>query len=245
MRVNPYETGRYLNEYLLFHYGQVRDVCPFGFVPREILRFHERIRSECMLPVRFDAPTRALDIGCAAGRLTFELGRVVDWTLGIDTSKPLIEAARRMARDHSVTVQTQESGAQPASRRLILPSAMRRSSVEFRIGDAQNLTAFSDGFFHVVAAVNVLCRLRRPRRFLSQLPRLVMPGGQLIVASPFSWLEDYTPRREWLSQEDVAQLLHPHFRLVRRRDLPFLIREHLRKYQLVVANVLVYTRRRT
>ncbi len=243
MRVNPYESRQYINEYLLLHYGRIRDVCPFDFIPRELLRFHERIRRECMLPVRTSAPTRGLDIGCAAGRFTFELGRVVDRTVGIDTSRHLIEAARRMARHHSMTVQMTGLGAQSVSCRLTVPVAMRRCAVQFRIADAQNLAAFPDGFFHVVAAINLLCRLPRPRQFLSQLHRLLVPGGQLVVASPFSWLEDYTPRREWLSQSDVDQQLHPHFRVVRRQDLPFVIREHLRKYQLVVSSVSVYVRR--
>ncbi len=243
MRVNPYESRRYLDEYLLFHYGRVRDVCPFNFVPGEMLRFHERIRTECMLPVRCSQPTRGLDIGCAAGRFTFELGRVVDRALGIDTSRRLIAAARCMAKHHCTTVQATESGAQITSCRLTLPVAMRRCTVEFRVGDAQNLTTFPDGFFHVVAAINVLCRLPRPRHFLGQVHRLLVPGGQLVVASPFSWLEDYTPRRAWLSQSDVEQQLHPHFRLVRQRDLPFLIREHRRKYQLVVSSVSIYIRR--
>jgi hypothetical protein len=38
-------------------------------------------------------------------------------------------------------------------------------------------------------------------------------------------------------------LLRPHFRLARRGDLPFLIREHRRKYQLVVAEVFTFVRR--
>jgi hypothetical protein len=108
-----------------------------------------------------------------------------------------------------------------------------------------DLGAFPARAFQVIAALNLLCRLPRPRKFLIQLHRLVSPGGQLVLASPFSWLKEYTPRREWLDAAGVQAFLHPHFRLASRRDLPFVIREHRRKYQLVISEVMVFVRLRT
>jgi hypothetical protein len=46
-------------------------------------------------------------------------------------------------------------------------------------------------------AVNLIDRLPKPVRFLAHLPELVVPGGQLVLASPYTWMEDYTPRRHW------------------------------------------------
>src|SRR5262245_44224596 len=91
--MNPYEPRRYLNEYLLLHYGQPKDRCAFPVVSEDTFRFHERIIRECLLPTRFPHPTRALDVGCAAGRLTLELTRVADQVIGIDNSTTLIRAA--------------------------------------------------------------------------------------------------------------------------------------------------------
>ena len=243
MRGNPYETSRYVREYLLLHYGRPGEVCPFPFIPRELLRFHERLREEYLLPIRLRSRTRGLDLGCAVGRFTFELGRVVEHALGLDNSKAFIQAARRMAKRHSLTVRVQESGAQFGSRRLVLPSALRRCRAEFQIGDALDLAALPSGAFQVVSAINLIDRLPRPRQFLRQLSRLLAPGGQLLIASPFTWLDEYTPPKEWLSSEQVRLLLRPCFRLARHGDLPFLIREHRRKYQLVVAEVLTFVRR--
>ena len=242
MTENPYETRLYLDEYLLLHYGRPRGICPFGFIRPDLLRFHERLRRECLLPMRAPGPTRALDIGCGVGRFTFELGRVANRALGLDNSQRFIAAARRMARDGAVTVRVGESGGQLVTRSLSLPRALRSSQVEFEVGDALDLGALPEGAFQVVAAINLLCRLGAPRRFLQQAPRLVAPGGQLLIASPHSWLEQYTPRREWLSSREVRRLLSPHFALRRRRDLPLVIREHRRKYELVVAEVLVFER---
>jgi SAM-dependent methyltransferase len=243
VRVNPYETSRYLREYLLFHYGRPGELCPFPFIPRELLRFHERLREEYLLPLRTRNETRGLDLGCAVGRFTFELGRVVDQALGLDNSKAFIRAARRMATRHSLTVRVLESGAQFGERRLVLSRALRRCHLRFEVGDALDLAWPPDQGFEVISAINLIDRLPRPRDFLRQLPRLLVPGGQLLIASPFTWLEDYTPVREWLSREQVQSLLRPWFRLARHGDLPFLIREHRRKYQLVVAEVMTFIRR--
>ena len=148
-----------------------------------------------------------------------------------------------MAKHRSLAVPVKETGSSFRSRRLVLPKALQRSRVKFQVGDALNLTALPDAGFQVVSAINLIDRLPRPRRFSAQLPRLLAPGGQLLIASPFTWLDQYTPAKEWLTSERVQSLLRPAFRLARHGDLPFLIAEHRRKYQLVVAEVFTFVRR--
>ncbi|MEK9985898.1 MAG: methyltransferase type 12, partial [Opitutae bacterium] len=69
----------------------------------------------------------------------------------------------------------------------------------------------------------------------------VKPGGQLVLTTPFTWLEEYTPRENWLgytesdSFVELQSSLEPHFELQLKKDLPFLIREHARKFQYGVA----------
>jgi len=243
VRGNPYETTRYLHEYLLLHYGRPRDLAPFPFIPGQWLHFHERLRQEYLLPVHSRDRTRSLDLGCAVGRFTFELSRVTNQALGVDRSRLFIRAARRMAKCGGLEVPIKETGKQVSLRRLVLPKVVRRGCVHFRLGDAMDLTSFPDGAFQVVSAINLIDRLPRPRAFLSQLPRLVAFGGQLLLASPFTWLEEYTPCREWFASEQVPELLRPDFRLARHGQLPFVIREHRRKFQLVVAEVFTFIRR--
>lgn len=256
MKSNPYETRQYVSEYLLFHYGQARDLCPPNLVPKEALRFHERIREECLLPVQNSKTnghqngrsqarsnlTRGLDLGCGVGRFTFELGLVVDEVLGLDNSKRFITAARRMAARQVSTARVRESGAEFNNVELRLPRRLQSASVQFQVADAMNLGGFPNACFDVVAAINLICRLPIPRNFLRQLHRIVKPAGQLVIASPFSWLESYTRPRHWVNSQDVIHLLAPSFRLVQRRELPFVIREHRRKYQLVISEVLTFVR---
>ena len=240
MSVNPYETRRYLQEYLLFHYGRPKQLCSFAFVPRELLRFHERLRSDYLPPLNARQPTHALDLGCAVGRFTFELARVADQALGIDNSSSFIRTARRMSQQHRVVARVQESGNESRAVKLTLPEPLRRTRVEFETGDATDLSRFADESFDYVAAISLIDRLPSPRRFLREVPRLLAPGGFLILASPFTWLEEYTPAKEWLTSRQVRALLGGALRLVRQGDLPFVIREHHRKYQLVVAQVLTF-----
>jgi hypothetical protein len=74
---------------------------------------------------------------------------------------------------------------------------------------------------------------------------LVNAGGQLVITSPYTWLEDFTPRANWLcpALDKMRAVLAPHFDLTGTRDLPFLIREHERKFQWSVAQASTWIRR--
>ncbi len=249
MKANPYESRRYLDEYLLFHFGTARQLCAFDFVSVEFCRFHERIRKECLLPLRRSSRTRALDIGCGVGRFAFELAVVAGSAHGIDNSVAFIKAAKSMALRRRLEVRVPGVARSSSKCEVRLPRSLQRGKVTFAVADAQQLARepapAEIAGYDIVAGINLLCRLPRPRQFLANVHRLVVPGGQLLLASPFSWLEEFTPADEWVQPQEVLALLKPHFILRRRRDLPFLIREHQRKYQLGVSEILTFERRTT
>lgn len=252
--MNLYETPAYLAEYLFFHYGRPRDFCPYPFAPPEALEFQKRAVETMVGRVpRRGGKTRGLDLGCAVGRSSFELARRVDEVIGIDFSRRFIAAARKLAAKGEVLHSIREEGKLTRPVRMVLKRGLRKGRVRFRVGDAQNLPA-SLGEFDVVLALNLIDRLPDPMKFLRRAPRLVKPGGRLVIASPYTWTEDYTPPKNWLGGrkragravrtfETLKKILSPHFRLVKRRDLPFLIREHARKFQLVVADATAWEKR--
>src|SRR3954467_7107800 len=106
---NFYETDRALSEYLLFHYGNAEEILPYGG-PREALFYPVRCVSECLdqgqLPVR----ARALDLGCAVGRSTFELARHCAEVIGIDYSQRFIDTANRIGKDGEIAYSYVEEG---------------------------------------------------------------------------------------------------------------------------------------
>ena len=105
----------------------------------------------------------------------------------------------------------------------------------------------------MVLMANLIDRLREPVRCLERLPDLLKPGGLLVVTSPYTWMQEYTARQNWLGGVEVTgkpretldglrSHLEPSFQLESTRDLPFLIREHARKYQWSVAQASVWRR---
>lgn len=245
---NPYETDELLSQYLLFHYGSPADQLPWPQGPREALDFPARCVTEMLDTASVPANGRALDLGCAVGRTTFELARHVAEATGIDYSYNFIFAARALCREGSLPFEIAETG---SIRRTVFAHCpdWPNPRVRFEQGDAQNLPD-SLGTFDVVTACNLLCRLPQPQRLLERLPSLVKPGGQLILTTPNSWLSDFTAPEFWLGAtpetgeplEAIHRLLVPHFTLEVTRDMPFVIREHRRKYQWSVAQATRWRR---
>ena len=62
----------------------------------------------------------------------------------------------------------------------------------FSAGDAANLGDI--GQFGCVLAANLLCRMKDPAMLLNSLPSLVVAGGVLVLITPCTWLEEYTPK---------------------------------------------------
>jgi hypothetical protein len=100
---------------------------------------------------------------------------------------------------------------------------------------------------------NLIDRLSNPTQCLAQLADLLTPGGQLIITSPYTWLEEFTPKDNWLGGFErhggkvmtlatLQDFLAPQFELRGVKDLPFLIREHARKYQWSVAQASLWIR---
>src|SRR4051812_10622844 len=97
-----YETERALSEYLLFHYGPDANQTPPGVQPGVAANFPARCVSECLDTSRLDARARALDLGCAVGRSTFELARHCSEVIGIDFSRSFIRVANQLKRRGAV-----------------------------------------------------------------------------------------------------------------------------------------------
>lgn len=248
-----YETERALSEYLLFHYGSPAQTMPWSFGPVAALSYPARCVSECLDTARLPAQARAVDLGCAVGRATFELARHCSEVVGIDYSHRFIEVARHLQQHGSTSYGYLEEGLLTTHATAEVPAEIDRQRVTFEQGDAEALR--SDlGQFDVVLMANLVDRLRDPSRCLSALPSLLRTGGQLFLTTPCTWLQQYTPQSHWLGgfEQDgrpvrtlatLQAVIEPHFTLARTLDMPFVIREHARKFQWSVAQATVWIRR--
>lgn len=235
--MNIYETPKLLAEYLLFHYGEPKEILSWDFGPQTALGFAERSVTELIDRAAVPQKARALDLGCAVGRSCYELATLCTEVMGIDYSQSFVDAAEKIQREGQMLYPRTDEGQQQTLLTALRPKSGDTAHIRFEQGDAMALRA-DIGHFDVVHAANLLCRLTEPKRLLQQLPSLVKPGGQLLLTTPCSWLEEYTPSSNWPqgSTYDWLQTeLTEHFTLAKQVDLPFLIREHARKFQWSVA----------
>ncbi len=244
-----YETDRLLSEYLLFHYGTREELLPWDFGPTGAWNFPARAADR----VKGGGGGRALDLGCAVGRAAFELSTSYGEVIGIDRSQRFIGAARQLQAAGELAYERADEGDCTTPLVARVSSQARRERVRFEVGDAMDLPG-TLGHFDLVLAANLLCRLPEPRRLLERFSELVTPGGRLAITTPMTWMEEYTPRVHWLggteqggvcrnTLESIREALGEAFALEERDDLPFLIREHARKYQWSVAELSVWRRR--
>lgn len=239
-----YETDRAVSEYLFFHYGDPTKLLPWDFGPKNGLDYAVRCVTEllvCDLPEH----ARALDLGCAVGRSTFELAKHCKEVIGIDFSQRFIDEGARLQRDGQSDYSYAVEGKVFANDTARIEPGIERSRVSFEQGDAVSLRE-GLGRFNVILMANLLCRLPDPKQCLEQMSNLINPGGQLLITTPCTWMEEYTPKEKWLGGFDrdgepvrtldsLKRILEPAFELETRIDLPFLIREHERKFQWTVA----------
>lgn len=239
-----YESDKLLAEYLLFHYGTADEILPPG--RRWPAGMLEALDFAIRTPGHFTPcqVRRGLDLGCAVGRSTFEMSRNCDEVLGIDFSHAFVRAAESIKDGGTISYERREEAAIATPLLAQLPTGIDTSKVLFQQGDAMDLSG-TIGTFDRVHAANLLCRLGEPKRLLAKLPSLVNPSGELVIATPCTWLEEFTSRENWPQTDTLGWLraeLEGSFKLVAQADEPFLIRETARKFQWTTSLVTVWRR---
>lgn len=241
---NLYETEKLLAEYLLFHYGSAEEI--LGNRMRAV-DLSAALDFPVRTATRFTAGEagRALDLGCAVGRSTFELARTCREVIGIDFSSSFISTAEALRRGETIRYSRLEEASISTPLSASAPVGIEADRLAFETGDAMNLQP-DLGAFDRVHAANLLCRLPEPQRLLDRLPALVKSGGELVLVTPCTWLEEFTPPQNWPVSSTLDWLkssLGPSFDLLSQRDEPFLIRETARKFQLTFSLLSVWRRK--
>lgn len=190
-----------------------------------------------------------LDLGCGTGRSSFELARVCERVVGIDYSEAFIKVCQELKENGKKEYFILEEGSIFSEAVAEVDSNIDRTKVQFFQGDACNLKHDELGSFDVVLLANLIDRLYNPMKCLTQLHRLVNSGGILVITSPYTWLEDFTPKENWLQKgsqntlDELKVVLQPYFDFQENYPLPFLIRETRRKFSWTVAECSVWKRK--
>jgi SAM-dependent methyltransferase len=97
---------------------------------------------------------RLLDVGCGDGNYTGPAADRTGAAVGLDRSNAMLEAARRRLGG--------------------------RSDIEWVQGNAERLP-FREASFHVVLAITLLCFADDPQAAVSEMARILRPGGRLVL----------------------------------------------------------------
>lgn len=248
-----YDSPQALQNYLLLHYGDAAAVLPYAFAPQSALDFPVRCVQQGLDLSQIPTSARALELGCAVGRLAFELSQYCADVVALDYSQSFISAATQLQQHQQMALRYALEGDLTAEATIRVPTAAVPHHIQFVQGDAQQVPS-TIGQFDVLVLANLIDRLTNPRQCLKQLSALARPGAQLLITSPYTWLESYTPKENWLggfyrdgqairSLDTLKDLLKSDFVLQETLDLPFLIREHARKFQWSVAEASRWIRK--
>jgi 5-histidylcysteine sulfoxide synthase/putative 4-mercaptohistidine N1-methyltranferase len=242
-----YETDALLSQYAEFHYGDEY----FG-VPN-----FPKALAEIAVRTMDGKPMRtALDVGCAAGRASFELARHFNHVTGLDFSARFIGLGVDLAKRGTLRYTLIEEGELVEYRERTLAEfdlEEVRGKAEFYQSDACNLKTQFTGY-DLVFAGNLIDRLYSPAKFLTQIHERMNMGGLLLIASPYTWLEEHTRREDWVggfkktgerytTLDGLKDMLGPHFCLIQEpQEVPFVIRETKRKFQHTLSEVTIWER---
>ncbi len=247
LQTSNYETDKLLSEYAEFHYGDTYfDVPNF---PKAL--------AEIAIKAMGDRPAgKALDLGCASGRATFELARHFDHVTGIDFSARFIGQGVQLAQQGVLRYTLIDEGDLVFYRERTLGNLgleRVKNKVEFYQGDACNLKPLFSGYDLILAA-NLIDRLYEPGKLLNLIHARINIGGLLMITSPYTWLAEHTKREFWIggfkrdgenftTLDGLKEMLGKHFRLVQGpQPVPFVIRETSHKHQHTVSEVTLWER---
>ncbi len=149
-----------------------------------------------------------------------------DEAVGLDYSKGFIDAANRVLKDKYADLQ---------------------GRVKFVTGDACNLDK-GLGTFDAIFGGNLIDRLYDPEAFLQHVVEFMNKKSILVLASPYTWLLEYTKLEKWLGgYEKEGKPVSTHSRLKEvltglglkeerpSEDVQFVIRENPWVYQYTSA----------
>ncbi|CAF0838292.1 unnamed protein product [Adineta steineri] len=242
-----YETQEILDNYLLMHWGEEHQRFDPLLAAQVAFPQVDQLPIACAeLVKRFTiGKDRALDLGCAVGRTTFELALAFNEVVGIDYNTKFIDIARHLQQYGKLESTRKDQGIQRTILTAKVAPSIDRSRIRFEVGDACSLPLHLKEFDAVVAA-DILCDLQKPSICLKRMQGingLVKTGGILVLTTSFNWSPQFTPPNNWINDvKEIGDIL-TEFDLLHQENIPFMIRENRRKYQYIITLATIWERR--
>lgn len=246
---NIYETDELVSQYCDFQYGDEY----FG-----VMNFAQACAQKAIGYSKSTQQRKALDLGCATGRASFELALAFDHVDGVDYSQAFIDAAVELQKNGRISYA--QNGEGELKHQVLVDMTMYHfrdacAKVAFFQGDACALDERFGGY-DLVMATNLIDRLYQPKLFLATIHERMNEDGILVLTSPYTWREEYTQKQFWLggyvdeqgkevpTLEGLHEILDEHFVLIATEDVPFVIRETERKFQHTISQMSVWKKKK-
>ncbi len=127
---------------------------------KPIVKYEQTVRAQMVMSLLDPKQNEfILDVGCGSGRDIVTLAQKKCRCIGFDVSKNMIEEARKELLKNNI------------------------SDVELKIGDVINLD-FSNEMFDKVFASEVLEHVPDCNKAVSEMSRVLKPGGALVITTP-------------------------------------------------------------
>jgi len=243
MQNNIYETDTSTSQYCDFHYGNEY----FG------VKNFPKNSVDVLLPFIKNINTnKVLDLGCSVGRSSFELSNHFEEVVAIDYSHKFVEVAQNLQKSVQIDYNVTLEGDITEKRSIDLQTLgleKNKDNITFLQGDAQNLDASLNNF-DLIFCSNLIDRLQDPRVFLKDIQSRLSENGLLVLLSPYTWLEDYTAKQNWLGGytekgQDIYTLktLEKELSSLKLKeciDVEFVIKETNRKFQHTISQMSIW-----
>mmetsp|Transcript_12588 Transcript_12588/g.37370 ORF Transcript_12588/g.37370 Transcript_12588/m.37370 type:complete len:1098 (+) Transcript_12588:95-3388(+) len=230
-----YEDETVLRQYLDFHFGEGH--FGEGNYPSRCAELCLKVMDQLSIP-----KNDALELGGGPGRAAFELSKHFGRVEGSDFSNLFVRTANKLIADGSLSW-----GA--GSETSLAALGLKGDNIRIRELNAVELPQGEE--YDMICAFNLIDRLPKPRKFLDECTARLRTGGLLAVSSPYTWLETFTPKEEWIGaykygDNDAPDTLSALREELTARgfveaappqDVPFVIPESERLFQRTVAQI--------
>jgi len=241
-----YESDKAISQYIEFHYGKEYF---------NVANFPAKMAKRALGYV--NKRDKALDIGCSVGRASFELAKEFNEVWGLDFSARFIKVAVQLQESDKVLYEIPKEGETTIKKEFTLSSIGVSKEIasrcKFYQADASNLKPIYSGY-DLVLALNLLDRLYEPLKFLDDIKGRINSGGIFVLASPYNWSEEFTPKSRWLggyykdgiainTAETLKEILSRNFELLDEFKEEFIIQESERNYQHSISNIQIWRKK--
>ena len=235
--MNTYEDNPDIAQNIEFHYG----IDHF-----DVPNFPQNASQQALKYINWRQTRRALDIGCGAGRASFEIAKIYDLVDAVDLSVRHIEAPLNLVSTGSQRYMLPNEGELVSFCEVKLSNFNGYNAVKDKIcflqGDACNLTDKFTGY-DLIFSANILDKIYDPAAFLNTIKNRINSGGLLVLGSTYNWKANHTPRQKWLggfkaktgenytTLEGITDILSPDFDMIDApRDIPFVQKQTSRSF---------------